>query len=550
MLAVSHGGLLALTDVADAMSRWTPASSDGAGLAGLRDLHDVYSSRSGGDVMSEHSKSADAQGAGTVFEPMATEEHRTLFELTDALLVVFTLDGYFRKLNPAWQRLMGFSQQDLQGRHYREFVHPDDRDATVQEGLALQRHSARVVELENRVRKADGTYLWLSWNITSDIEAGRTYAIAFDISERKQAEERLRQSVEMRRSITEASPDHILMLDRDGRILFSNRSGGDDLRQPLIGRSIFETADATFHDAMRSCFQAVLQDGEAGRYEIIESAADGSETVLEGRVGAIQRRGEVVALSVTLTDVTAARRAASDREQLIRELEVKNEELERYTYTVSHDLKSPLVTIKGFLGFLAKNAKAGHVERVDADIARISAAADHMSRLLDELLELSRIGRVVHPPEPVSLYELATEAAALVRQPLGGSAPHMAIDPQLPTVRGDRVRLFQVFQNLLENAAKFLGDPAVPRIRVEALPGDDGHLIRVCDNGIGIAPRYHERVFGLFNQLDPAKGGTGIGLTLVRRIVELHGGTIWLESDGPGHGTCFYFTLPDVEGDS
>ncbi len=270
-----------------------------------------------------------------------------------------------------------------------------------------------------------------------------------------------------------------------------------------------------------------------------------------------ERDGEVAAVTVSSRNVTEEKRANDEREALIQELAAKNEELERYTYTVSHDLKSPLITIKGFLGLIENSAKSGDLSRLESDVARINGAADKMKQLLDELLELSRIGRMDNPPEDVALTALALEVVELVQRPSNrdtGSRQATCRDPfeidvatDLPTVRGDRIRLHQVFQNLLDNAVKFMGDEADPRVEVGCRDDDGETVIYVRDNGIGIDPQFQEKVFGLFDQLDKQTQGTGIGLTLVQRIVALHGGRAWVESEGEGHGSCFCFTLSDKE---
>ncbi len=248
-------------------------------------------------------------------------------------------------------------------------------------------------------------------------------------------------------------------------------------------------------------------------------------------------------------DVTEAQRAEAEREALIARLEAKNAELERFTYTVSHDLKSPLVTIRGFLGFLEQDALEGNLERFAADAERIRHATDRMARLMDELLELSRVGRAVKPPEPIAVDELAREAVAALAGQVRERGAKVEIAEGLPVVHGDQARLRQVVQNLVENAVKFLGDQEDPRVEVGARPGPDGPVLYVRDNGIGIESRHHERVFGLFDKLDPGSPGTGVGLALVRRIVEQHAGRVWVESEGPGQGTTVCFTLAPGEGD-
>ncbi len=232
------------------------------------------------------------------------------------------------------------------------------------------------------------------------------------------------------------------------------------------------------------------------------------------------------------------------RQSLISELEAKNAELERFTYTVSHDLKSPLFTIRGFLGYLEQDARTGNMERLRADIERIIAATDKMHQLLNDLLEISRIGRAMNEPQEIPFDELAREAVTLLQGRIiqGGIAVH--IDENMPVIFGDRPRLIEVVQNLVDNAAKFMGSQPNPRIEIGCAGEENGKpILFVRDNGIGIAPEHHERIFGLFNKLDSSGEGTGVGLALVKRIVEVHGGRIWVESEA-GKGSTFLFTLP------
>ncbi len=246
-------------------------------------------------------------------------------------------------------------------------------------------------------------------------------------------------------------------------------------------------------------------------------------------------------------DVTERKQAEAIREELIAELEAKNAELERFTYTVSHDLKSPLVTIRGFVGLLEQDALAGDTDQIKRDIEHIKHATDKMHQLLGELLELSRIGRQMNPPEAVALSDLAQDAVALVAGRLVARGVEVEIDSDLPKIVGDRVRLLEVYQNLIDNAVKFMGDQRKPRLEIGARVNGREVLCWVRDNGMGIDPAYHEKVFGLFERLEADGEGTGIGLALVRRIVEVHEGRIWIESEGLGHGSTFYFTLPTTE---
>jgi two-component system, LuxR family, sensor kinase FixL len=244
-----------------------------------------------------------------------------------------------------------------------------------------------------------------------------------------------------------------------------------------------------------------------------------------------------------IRDITERREAEMEREALITELEMKNAEMERFTYTVSHDLKSPLITIRGFLGHLEKDMAAGNEKRVKEDIGHIQVAVVRMQTLLDELLTLSRVGRISNPRKEIDMGELAREAAAQVGGRIAEGKVEVVIAPDLPTVEADSPRIYEVLQNLVDNAVKFMGDQPHPRVEIGVQDGGEETIFFVRDNGIGIDPRYHQKIFGLFERLDADADGTGIGLSLVKRIIEVHGGRIWLESE-PGQGSTFFFTLP------
>ncbi|NJC98648.1 MAG: PAS domain S-box protein [Anaerolineae bacterium] len=232
-------------------------------------------------------------------------------------------------------------------------------------------------------------------------------------------------------------------------------------------------------------------------------------------------------------------------DQLLKELRAKNEELQSFTYTVSHDLKAPLVTISGFLGYLEQDVRQGDVEKAAKDIQRINEAVIKMERLLSELLELSRIGRIMNPPEEVPFEEIVREALGLVEGRLHEQQVQVTVEAGLPSVYGDRARLVEVVQNLVDNAAKFMGDQPDPMIEIGTRTENGIPVFMVRDNGIGIEPEHQDRVFGLFNKMNTHSEGTGIGLALVKRIIEVHGGRIWIESEGEGKGSTFLFSLAD-----
>ncbi len=227
-----------------------------------------------------------------------------------------------------------------------------------------------------------------------------------------------------------------------------------------------------------------------------------------------------------------------------QELERQNAELERFTYSVSHDLKTPLVTIKGFIGLLQRDLAAGNEDAIGTDIDKISRATDKMARQLDELLELSRVGRLVNAPVAIDLYSMVTEVLDLYRDRIEERGIRVEVPSSMPVASGDRGRIFEVYQNLVGNAIKFSRDQAGPCIEIGAEVDGDRITCFVRDNGIGIEESYLQRIFNLFERLDADIEGSGIGLALVKRIVEFHEGRIWAESAGPGEGTTFRFSLP------
>ncbi len=233
-----------------------------------------------------------------------------------------------------------------------------------------------------------------------------------------------------------------------------------------------------------------------------------------------------------------------EQDALTNKLEQQNAELERFTYTVSHDLKSPLVTIKNFIGMLERDVREDDRRKAFQDLEHISSAADDMASLLEGLLELGRVGHVINPPQAGRLNDVVERAIDQLRPAIEARDVELRVEPNMPEYWGDGLRLQEVFQNLIENSVKFMGEQPRPVIRVGAYV-DQGELIcEVGDNGIGIDPEFAERVFNLFERLDQEVEGTGIGLALVQRIIEAHGGRVRVKTDVHGPGCTVMFTLP------
>jgi signal transduction histidine kinase len=257
---------------------------------------------------------------------------------------------------------------------------------------------------------------------------------------------------------------------------------------------------------------------------------------------------EISELGQTFDKMASSLQAsAEESNSLIDQLSEKNAELEQFAYTVSHDLKTPLVTVKGYVGMLQKDLQADERERIEQDLGYIVAATDTMGSLLEDLLELSRVGRIVNESEEVSLTELFESVAAGMHLQIASRGADLTVQPQMPPVLVDRQRMAEVIQNLLENALKFSAKSNPPKIEVSASKEDDIIVCCVADNGIGVEPEFQDQIFGLFNRLSASYEGTGIGLALVKRIVEVHHGRVWVDSPGNGEGARFCFALPSIE---
>ncbi len=244
-----------------------------------------------------------------------------------------------------------------------------------------------------------------------------------------------------------------------------------------------------------------------------------------------------------LEQIAERNRMENERESLIMELRDRNAEMERFAYTVSHDLKSPLITIRGFLGLLHEDQSRERPANMRKHIEKIESAATRMNQLLDEILQFSRAGKIMDEPQRVPLAEIVADALGLARGEIENCGAQVVVHENLPLVYVDRMRMTEALLNLISNAARFMGDQLHPRIEIGTSRRGEQSIFYVRDNGIGIDTAHQTRIFELFERLDTGTEGTGIGLALVKRIIEKHAGEIWVESQGPGSGATFYFTL-------
>ena len=360
-----------------------------------------------------------------------------------------------------------------------------------------------------------------------------------EVAERERAEERLR----FTQYAVDNAGEIAFWARHDRQILYANHAASQLLgyrREELVGMN-FDDILPDVSDEQKQALWKRLKTHGTITFETTNRAKDGRHLPVEITASLVNFGGDEY-LCAFLRNITMRKAAEEQREKLIANLATQNAELERFAYTVSHDLRTPLISIKWLLGMLEEDLTEGATAKAEDDIRRISGAADTMGELLADVLELSRIGRVVNPPENISMADLANEALAAVANHIAQRNIHTTVSPGMPCVFGDRVRLREVLQNLLENAIKYMGDQSEPFIEIGARQDEGTTVFYVRDNGIGIDRRYHDKVFGLFDQLDKASEGSGVGLALTKRIVEVHGGKIWVESDGAGHGSTFCFT--------
>lgn len=453
-------------------------------------------------------------------------------------------------------RLMGLEPGGVESRYenWANAVHPEDLPAAEAE-LNKTINSRSELNIEFRVVWPDGNIRWIndigSLSFDGNNEPIGMYGIQMDITERKRIQQELERNQRRLAFLISGSPVIIYSARSSGDFGATFVSGNVSKRMGYLPEMFTENPGFWLEHihpddvpGIQAEIDRLLETG-SHRYEYRFRLADGKYIWMRDEMVLMRdKSGHPSEIIGSWMDITEQKRVAEERERLITELEAKNSELERFTYTVSHDLKSPLVTIKGFLGFLNQDIASGNLERQQNDIERINNAALKMEQLLRDLLELSRIGRLVDTSEVIPFEDLAGEAMDLVHGQLEARGVTVLIQPGLPAVYGDRRRLAEVLQNLLDNAAKYMGRQANPRVEIGQRGEVNGKpVFYVRDNGIGIEPQHHERIFGLFNKLDPGTEGTGIGLALVKRVIEFHGGRIWVESE-PGIGSTFFFTLP------
>ena len=350
-------------------------------------------------------------------------------------------------------------------------------------------------------------------------------------------EKEIKESRDHLQNLLQAANDLIYTVDLKGNFTYLNPRIQDYgyTADELLGKH-FLTILVGKHRGRR--FERAIQERVRQSYEAQVKTKDGvTKDCIISTSPLLRHDGKPTGVLGIMSDITEKKRTEE-------EIRKKNEELESFVYVVSHDLKAPLISLQGFSSVLLKDYQEKLGEEGRRYLERIKANVRRMEILISDLLALSRIGRVVNPFKDVSSLEIVKRVCSTLNPQLEKNRIEVSIGDDLPTVYCDEDRLYQVLQNLLGNAIKFIGDAENPKIEIGYEEKDEFHQFYVRDNGIGIDPKYRRKIFEIFCRLKEIEDeeGTGIGLVIVERIISNHGGKVWVESE-KDKGATFYFTL-------
>jgi PAS domain S-box-containing protein len=471
---------------------------------------------------------------------LSVSRDAVLNSVSDSVIVVDG-DGRIADMNPAAQRLVGRLASQAIAKPLEQFLPGlisiwtgntnKNGEVTLDDGNAPRVFDLRVSTIQSWQSHVEGQVVVLR-----------------DITERKRIEEVLRESEEKYRTILENIEDGYYEVDLNGNFTFFNDSMCRMLGYPkeeLMGMNDRQFTDKENARKLFQTFNKVYGTGQPLKgtdWELIRK--DGTRRCIESSVS-LKRdsSGKPIGFRGIARDVTERKQAEEALKEKTEELARSNRELEQFAYVASHDLQEPLRMVTSYVQLLAKRYKAKLDSDADDFINFAVDGAMRMWNLINDLLAYSRVGTRGHPLEPINCETILQEALDNLKVTMEESGAVVTHD-SLPTVMADSSQLGQLFQNLIGNAIKFRGDER-PRVHVSARRSGNGWTFSVRDNGIGIAPEFTERIFIIFQRLHGRNEypGTGIGLAVCKKIVERHGGRIWVESE-PGKGATFYFTLP------
>lgn len=471
-------------------------------------------------------------------------ELNLFFDLSPDLLCIAGTDGYFKKINPAFEKILGYKKDYILSTPFNDLIHPDDREIT-QDKVNNLFAGKSVNNYESRHLTADGHYIWLSWAAVPFSEENLIFAIGKDVTLRKKQEEEIYKKSEFIIDILESIGDAFFTLDKDFTVTYWNNIAETLLgisKENIVGQCLWDV----FPDAktLPSFFNytKVLNEKITIHFEDfyepvnkwLEISAYPSET----------------GVSVYFKDITERKifnqKMIELNERLLsrtKELSVSNAELEQFAYIASHDLQEPLRMITSFLTQLEKKYKDQLDEKAHQYIHFAVDGAKRMREIILDLLKYSRVGKSDLNKEAINLNEIIEDIKNLNVKIIKEKNAKFEIG-HLPTIYAYKTPIYQIFQNLIDNALKYQKKEFAPLIKISYEENDSYWQFAVNDNGIGIEAEYFDKIFIIFQRLH-AKGeyhGTGMGLAIVKKAVESLGGNIWLESS-VNKGSTFYFTI-------
>jgi two-component system CheB/CheR fusion protein len=498
----------------------------------------------------------------------ATSRLAALVESSNDAIVSTTLAGVITTLNPAAEKLLGRTAAETVGRDISMAI-PADRRSEEDQAGARMRRGERVEAFETERVAKDGRRISVSLTV-SPIKDGQgeiigASEVARDITQQKRAEEALRDSEERYRTLFDLGPVAVYSCDAAGVIQNFNQRAADlwrrepkpgDTDERFCGSFKLYRPDGSFMPHEQSPMAEVVSGklSEVVDAEVLIERPDGTRITVVVNIRPLKdRRGEIAGAINCFYDITGRKRMENDLRQYGTELSEADSRKNEFLAMLGHELRNPLGSIS--LGLALSGRVAGDGARSEELRQMMTRQAARIGKLLDQLLDISRVisGKLELSMQRVDLGEVVRAAVETLRPLIEAQKQELEVPPpsqKTPFVRGDAVRLIQVVENLLTNAVKYTNEGGRIRVRLEA--DEDEARIIVSDTGVGISPEFLPRVFDVFTQaprsLDRAKGGLGLGLSLVRRLVEMHAGQVDASSDGLGHGSVFVVTLPRLRG--
>ena len=475
----------------------------------------------------------------------ARERYRILVEGSIQGIVVHR-DFKVLFSNDSFAKMIGLESQSQIPLHYDLLQHiPAGEKEKVKETFK-NRLAGKPAPDRYELRFIDNTKntLWLDLLAKkTDWEGEPAVQVAYmDITERKQSEEALRNSENRFRTLVEQATDALLVHDRKGRFVDVNEQTCRSLgysREELLGMQVWEIEMNLAKSPAEGVWNK-LEPGASLRLDGRHRRRDGTIFPVEVSLGMVEIGGEPLFLALA-RDVTERKEAERQREALLNSLERANKDLQDFAHVVSHDLKAPLRAINSLAEWIVEDYGSLLEEDGRENLQLLQNRVKRMSGLLEGILDYSRVGRATANKEMVDSWALVKEVVDTLSPP-----GHVSITfaENLPRVFYDKVQLTQIIQNLLDNAIKHLGKPS-GQVGIACQDRGEAWEFQVTDDGVGIDPKHFGRIFGIFQSLKPRDEleATGIGLAIVKKIVEVNGGAIWVESER-GNGVGFFFTVP------